>query len=249
MIEAPARMKIGILGGMGPAAGLHFAHKLVELNTGASEDNDHASFVLYSDPAIPSRVQAYLHDGPNPTATMVGALNQLAAMGAGFGVVICNTAHIYIDQVERQSALPIINMIANAVQAVERTAPGARVGLLATAATVRSGLYPRYFEGSSNVIVAPREADQALITAAIFDPEFGIKATRTCISERARDIIAELADRMRREDGISRLILGCTELSMAVQAPQLHGLAVIDPVLELAHTCLRHVGLAADAAC
>lgn len=51
---------IGILGGMGPAAGLYFAQKLITLNSQARTDAEHVPFILYSNPQVPSRVDSFL---------------------------------------------------------------------------------------------------------------------------------------------------------------------------------------------
>ena len=239
------RRKIGILGGMGTAAGLYFTQKLIELNATAGKDSDHPSFILYSDPHIPSRVDAYLSNTTSPSRAIASSLDKLSSLGADFGVVICNTAHIYFDEIEQQVELPLINMIGNVAQHVALTAPGKTIGLLATTATARSSLYPRHFSSAGNAIALPGEADQELITAAIFDPAFGIKATGTSVHPRARQIIGEVAARMRSEQGVQHLILGCTELSMAISDESWNDFTIIDPVKLLARTCLQRAGFTA----
>src|SRR5471030_179262 len=227
---------------MGTAAGLAFAHRLVELNVAASRDSQHAGFILVSDPSIPSRVDAYLDSSTSPAPAIASSLAKLSALGADFGVVICNTAHIYFDEISRQATLPLINMIGNVAGHVARAAPGLPVGLLATEATARSGLYVDHLAATSNTIVLPDQADQALVTAAIFDPEFGIKATRNAPSARALALLREVALRMRDQHGIGHVILGCTELSMAVTQTSWDGIELIDPVTLLARACLVRAG-------
>lgn len=57
----------------------------------------HAPFILSSDPGMLSRVDAYLRGGTNPAPAIAAALQQLRRHGADFGVIVCNTAHIYFD--------------------------------------------------------------------------------------------------------------------------------------------------------
>lgn len=236
------RRKIGILGGMGTAAGLYFTQKLIELNASADKDSDHASFILYSDPHIPSRVDAYLSNTTSPSRAIASSLDKLSALGADFGVMICNTAHIYFDEIERRVSLPLINMVDNVALHVAQLPHGSRIGLLATTATVRSNLYTRHFEAGGSTIVLPGEADQERISSAIFDPVFGIKSTRTSVHPHAQQCIADVAARLHSEQGVQYLLLGCTELSMAIPEPTWNGLTVIDPVRLLARTCLQRAG-------
>jgi aspartate racemase len=239
------RRKIGILGGMGTAAGLYFTQKLIELNASAGKDSDHPSFILYSDPHIPSRVDAYLSNTTSPSRAIANSLDKLSSLGADFGVVICNTAHIYFDEIEQQVALPLINMIGNVAQHVAKAAPGKTIGLLATTATARSSIYPRHVEAAGNAIALPCEADQDLISDAIFDPVFGIKSTGTSVHPQAQRIISDVAQRLRREQGVQHLILGCTELSMAIADERWNDFTIFDPVKLLARTCLQRAGFTA----
>ena len=232
---------IGILGGMGPASGIHFAQKLVALNAGACTDSEHVPFVLHSDPRIPQRVDAFLHGQASPVPSIAAALGRLALLGADFAVMVCNTAHIYFDDIAARSPLPLVDMIDNTVAHVRRTAP-ARVALLATAATVRSGLYARRLAAANCELVVPSESDQELLGEAIFDPRIGIKATGMCVGERARSIVQQVATHLRRRTGARHVLLGCTELSLLSDDPHWRDMTVIDPVTLLAQRCLTESG-------
>ncbi len=239
------RGKIGILGGMGPAAGTHFAQRLIALNTAARQDADHVAFVLYSETQIPSRVDSYLKNAASPVPRLISALRNLAACGADFGVMVCNTAHIYFDEIADAVDLPLVHMIESTANHVEHLPMSRRrVGLLATEATVKSGLYQRYFDASATEVIVPSDDDQALVTAAIFDPEHGVKATGMTVSDAARRMLAVAAYRLRQRAGIQHLVLGCTELSFAIPSTAWEGFQVIDPVNVLAQACLARTRIA-----
>lgn len=230
---------IGILGGMGPAAGLYFAQKLISLNSAARKDADHVTFILYSDPQVPNRVDSFLKQTLSPVPMLVASLQKLESIGANVGVMVCNTAHIYFDEIADKVSLPLINMVENTarhVAALELERP--KVGLLATTATVKSGLYPRHFNGSGIDIVVPTDEEQTLVSSAIFGPETGIKATGMATSDVARRNLTKAAGLLRKRTGIQHLILGCTELSFAIPAAAWEGFHIIDPVNLLAQSCL-----------
>lgn len=202
---------VGVLGGMGPAAGLHFAQQLIALNTAARQDADHVSFILHSDPQIPSRVDAFLKRTASPVPALVASLRKLEALGADFGVIVCNTAHIHFDEIAAQVRLPLIHMIDNAAQHADGLAPKcAKVVLFATAATVKAGLYRCHFGAAGVEIVTPTDEEQALVTAAIFDPETGIKATGMAASPAARQNLAEAAHRLRARTDARHPACRCT---------------------------------------
>lgn len=231
--------KIGILGGMGPAAGLYFAQKLIALNTNARKDADHVPFILYSNTQIPSRVDSFLKQTTTPVPQLTASLQKLESLGADLGVMVCNTAHIYFDEIASKVRLPLINMVDNVVKLVSRMElEDQKVGLLATTATVKSGIYSRYFEGTGIVVVSPTDDEQMLVSSAIFDAEFGLKATGLASTDAARRILAGVADRMRKRTGVQHLILGCTELSFAIPTAVWENFQIIDPVTVLARTCL-----------
>lgn len=229
---------------MGPAAGLHFAQLLIELNASANQDARHAPFILSSNPGVPSRVDAYLRGGANPAGAIAAELQALQGHGADVGVIICNTAHIYFQEIARRTTLPLINMVENAASHACRNGNGANaIGLLATTATVKSQLYANALHACGGSVVVPDEADQEELSAAIFDSTYGIKATGISPSQRACQAIAGVASRLKDKTGISQLLLGCTELSVAVRTDTWHGFRIIDPVKILAGTCLEHAGI------
>jgi aspartate racemase len=170
---------------------------------------------------------------------LIASLQKLKSLGADFGVIVCNTAHIHFDEIASKIPLPLINMVDNvAKHAGAMGLNGQKVGLLATTATVKSGLYARYFEGTDIELVVPSDKDQMLVSSAIFGTESGIKATGLTPTEKARRSLAVVANRLRKRSGVQHLILGCTELSFTIPTAVWEGFQIIDPVTVLARTCL-----------
>ena len=235
---------IGIVGGMGPYAGIYFAHKLISLNSIARKDADHVAFILHSDPNIPDLVDSFLIRSTSPIPMIVAALQKLKSQGADFGVIACNTAHIYFDEIAKKVGLPLINMIENTAKCVAtQTLECPKIGLLATTATIKSGLYSGHFNSYGIEIIVPTDKEQTLVSSAIFGSEFGIKATGTTPSAIAQQNLAEVTDRLRARTGVQHLILGCTELSFALPTHLRETFHIIDPIELLAQYCLMRTVL------
>ncbi|MFN3598038.1 MAG: aspartate/glutamate racemase family protein, partial [Rubricoccaceae bacterium] len=89
------RRAIGVLGGLGPYAGLDLVRALFD-ETRAAADQEHLPVAMLSYPArIPDR-SAWLDDpgrAPSPLPAMLEVLRRLDAAGCAVAGVPCNTAH------------------------------------------------------------------------------------------------------------------------------------------------------------
>jgi aspartate racemase len=77
------------------------------------------------------------------------------------------------------------------------------------------------------------------IHPAIYDPAYGIKACGRA-TEKARNNLL-LGAQQLQEAGVEALILGCTEIPLAIQETRIAGMVVIDPALVLARALISTV--------
>ena len=142
-------------------------------------------------------------------------------------VVACNTTSaVVLPQVKGELKIPVVGMIENAVRAVSKVSEG-RIGVLATQATVNSGVYQK----------ALAEAIPQSKIFAQSAPEF------VPIVEQGK-VKGELAKRVAREymepllaEEIDTLLLGCTHYSFLLDAiTEVSGgrIKIIDPAPEVA---------------
>ena len=238
---------IGVIGGVGPYAGLDFVQKIFS-NTLAVRDQDHLNCIMISCPSIiPDRTAFLLHgkdDDENPAFGMFESARRLYMAGVHIAAVACNTAHAerifspFCAMVkESLPGFEIVNMLETCALYVRESLRVKRLGLLATIGTHKSGVYREYFkEGDGFSLLEPLEAGQGRIHEAIYNEGFGIKASSEKIDPRARGIISgEIQALIYR--GAEAVILGCTELPLAV-TPEDFALPVIDPALIAARTLI-----------
>jgi len=237
---------IGILGGMGPQAGIDLADKITA-ETPATRDQDHLPFLLLSMPQVPDRT-AWLadHSAPDPAPVIAEGFMQLEKAGAGVAAMACNTAHtpILFDRVLEQlknagARISILHLIEETVAGIARELPEARlIGILGTHGTISSGTYHNVLRNHEFDVVAPENSHR--LTNAIYDPETGIKANASRIPNSTRRDVLE-AIREMKEAGADAVILGCTELPLAVPDQHVDGMPVIDPGRMLARALVRAV--------
>ena len=223
---------IGIIGGMGPLATADLLEKII-LHTKAACDQDHLRVFIDSNTNIPDRTAAILQGGADTVPELTASARGLERQGAELLLMPCNTAHYFYDAVQASVSVPVLHMIRLTAQALRER--GVRTaGLLATDGTVQTGLYQQCFEGAGIRLLIPDGPGQR----AIMDMTYaGVKAGNLDYdASAAREAMEAL---LRR--GAETLILGCTELPLAVKQYGID-LPAADPTLELALAAIRQAG-------
>ncbi|MEM1126409.1 MAG: amino acid racemase [Bacteroidota bacterium] len=242
-----ARPVIGVVGGMGPQAGLDLAQKVLA-HTVAATDQDHVPTLLLSHPdRIVDRTEYLLgHIAENPAPAILEVLLALDGLGATVAGMACNTAHapVFFDALQAGlrdagAQVRLLHLVDEAARFVRTAYPAVRrVGVLSTTGTQRLGLYPEALRRVGLEAVVPDAALQNRVHAAIYDPLQGIKAQSHPVTPEAQATVMEAA-RALQTQGAEALLLGCTELPLALTGSALDGLPLIDPTRALARALLR----------
>jgi len=239
---------IGIVGGVGPYAGLDLLRKVYE-NTEALRDQDHLDTILISLPgSIVDRTE-YLQGevAENPGFAISRVLLSLESAGAKVAGIPCNTAHsdpvfkVVEDELFRAgSTLRLLSMIGETVDIIDKELPGIRkIGVLSTTGTYRSGLYKKTLEVKGYIVVRPTvHIQQSHIHPAIYNAEYGIKASPDPVRSAAREGLMAGFEYLA-EMGAEAVILGCTEIPLAFPVGKVEGMITIDPTMILARALIR----------
>jgi aspartate racemase len=239
---------IGILGGMGPQAGLDLANKLITL-TQTKRDQDHIPFILFSlADTVPDRTAFLLgKEIINPAYAIADQFEKMSAMGVTVAAMACNTAHagpifdLVLDLLENKGVkLRILNMVQTSVSYIRENYPQIkRVGLLATQGTYQTRLYDQALEEAGlNVILPDPVIREQNIQATLYSPDFGIKACPEAVSEKASSRIHSAIDHLH-DLGAEAILLGCTELPLVVKESQVKGLPILDPTRIIAEELIK----------
>ena len=197
-------IKVGIIGGMGPKATNQFLDRLTEL-TDADKDQEHVRYILYNDPEIPNRIDAYFNNGESPVDSINRGIDFMEKNGIQTVGIPCNTVHIWFGQFHRK--INVLNMIDLTVGAVLESGYK-RPGILATTATIESGLYIKDLEKAGINPVIPR--DESSVMRAVQQVKLGnISEGKAVLTPVIRQL---------ENSGVDSLILACTEIPVILDS-------------------------------
>jgi len=239
---------IGIVGGVGPYAGLDLMKKVFD-HTLTGSDQGHVDALLFSLPSgINDRTEYLLGKvEENPAKALAEILIRLENAGATVAGIPCNTAHarpiydLILEILNREgSRIRLLNMIEECMDFLEVLAPGVKqIGLLSTTGTYRAGIYQEaLYSRAYEPIVPPIEMQEELIHAAVYDPEYGIKSVPGRIHPQALKNLDQ-GFAWLASQGARAVILGCTEIPLAFPEDSVRGMLSIDPTVALARALLR----------
>jgi len=238
---------IGVVAGAGPFAGLDLLKKIFE-QTQAEGDADHLNVIgWFESSQLPDRT-AYLLDNnlPNPGSAIALQVLELEKAGASLAAIPCNTAHAPLifnrmqeDLSAAGSKIKFINMLDETIAHIRQVHGNlSRIGVLSTTGTYRVKLYSQYLECAGFQAIAPDEDVQLnLVHPAIYDKGYGIKAAGTG-TERSRHNLMQAVQHLV-EKGAQAVILGCTELPLALTEKKIGETILLDPTLILARALIR----------
>ena len=200
---------IGILGGMGTQAGLDFCNKLAVLNRGKS-DQKYPIFILYNKSNIPKRPEN-LKKYYNVLKSLITGCNLLKKNKCKFIVMPCNTAHFWYDDLQKKIKIPIISIPKEVYLHTKKTCKkNSKIGILCTEATLKTGIYNRYFEKNFRLVSPEKSLQTKYVNKAIKYVKLGrIKEAEKAIKPAVNYLI---------KIKCKKIILGCTELPIAIFA-------------------------------
>lgn len=239
---------IGIVGGMGPQAGLALFNQILR-HTGASTDQEHLSTIMMSFPGHIVDRTAFLEGETriNPAFDIVNIIQKLERAGANLIGIGCNTSHSpeIFETIQREldrknSAVTMLNMPQETCGRIKERFPQARrVGFMATNGTYKAAIYQELLRKAGYEVTAPELEFQCnVIHKMIYDDAYGLKANAGRVTHQVREL-AKKAMRYFHERGSDVVILGCTDLSILMDENILNEIRVVDSTESLARALVR----------
>lgn len=228
--------KLGLVGGMGPESTIPYYHDIVY---GVQEILGQSVFPELSIESINvfdvlrlCSEQKY----DELTEYLMNAINNLVKSGADFAALSANTPHIVFDRLQEKSPIPMISIVEATFEEAKRRGLK-KIGLLGTIFTMTGEFFKSPFVKKGIQVVIPLEEEMELINGKIStELELGIVKEETLLS------FQHIISRMKKENDIEAIVLGCTELPLllndevspvpCLDTMQIHISSIINAILD-----------------
>jgi aspartate racemase len=166
--------KLGLIGGLGPGATVHYYQELARLQAGEM-------LIIHADMA---RGLSHVERGDRVGLAeyFAGLIQRLADGGADFAAISAITPHVCIRELEKISVLPLVNIITEIQAEIDRRGYR-RVALFGTRYVVESRMYGM-LEGVD--VLVPDEVEE--IHEAYMETVAGGTEGRATLSRIAREL-------------------------------------------------------------
>ncbi len=237
---------IGIVGGMGPDAGIALSKNLIS-QTIAEKDQEHLPQVLFSIPELISDRTEYIlgEVKTNPAYSIAKILLMMESIGVRLAAMACNSAHapqifnvILSELNENYSGIKLLHMIKEVGLFIrDHYEVSKKVGIMGTTGTYYTRQYDLINESGLSTVYLT-EPEQKNLHSAIYHPLFGIKANAGRIPAETVKILEESITSLIKK-GAEIIVLGCTELPLLFSGSSYNGIPVVDSSLVMARALIK----------
>lgn len=250
---------IGILGGVGPMSGVNLQTKIINLTNPVPNDQSHLSIIHYCCPSyVPDRTDWINNKKNNPSNGMFELVKSMsmAALSLNKSIVVgipCNTFHadsifdsfmMKVNSWNKQhnyldgypGHIKILNMIELTLYYIKFELKLTKIGLLCTNGSKKSLIYDNIAHSLDLEVIHVNHTRQLAVHDSIYNPIDGLKT----LSKSCERVVDCLTDQIKYlvENKAQVIILGCTELSIAITQSQLFGVDIIEPMNILAQNLI-----------
>jgi aspartate racemase len=224
--------KIGILGGLSPESTVAYYEYITRAYTERFGDYGYPEVLIYS-----VSFQSYVDWANEDRWDLVAqglsqAAQKLAEAGADFILIATNTMHLVFDDVQRDVAVPMLNLLDVVGEAI--LARGVHtVGLLGTRFTMEKPFYQEALAQKGITVLTPDAPDRAYVNGVIFE-----ELVAGQIHEQSRAGFVRIVN-MLAERGAEGVILGCTEIPLLLGEDDV-GIPLFDTTTIHAEAALRY---------
>ncbi|MGE5423958.1 MAG: aspartate/glutamate racemase family protein [Syntrophothermus sp.] len=227
--------KIGLIGGMGPESTLDYYKELINSFKEEGKHLDYPEIIIYSlnlSEFIDLMKRRQFEKIP---PLLLEKLRALKNAGAEFAAISANTPHLFFDELQKNSPLPLISIVEATCETAKKKGLK-RPGLLGTGFTMESDFYQEVFRKNDMEVIVPGKEDRLLINHRLFtEIELGI------FREETKKELEDIIGRMITENQVDSMILGCTEFPLILTEKTCHGIPLlnttkihVDAIVEMA---------------
>lgn len=239
---------IGIVGGMGPQAGIALFNSITA-QTQAGKDQEHLPVIVMSFPGSIGDRTDFLEGNAiiNPAFSIAAIIRKLELAGAHVVGIACNTSHApgIFDVIKEEldkagTRVNLLNMPFETCRYIrENYKQASRIGLMTTNGTYRTGVYSDLLRSWGYEPVMPDiHFQHQVIHKMVYDPGWGIKSNPAGITVEVGRLL-DKAFCFFEERGADAVVLGCTEFSLTEAMSKKYRLPTIDSTAIMAKALIR----------
>lgn len=206
---------VGIIGGLGPASTLDYYKGIIKEFKTAKNKEVYPPILLNSLNLTEIIGLIESQEYEKLIEKLIIAITQLKNAGADFVAISSNTPHIIFNQLEEKSPLPLISIVEATTSYIKKHG-FKKVLLTGTSFTMNNSFYQKTLNKYNIKCITPNEEDKIAIQNIIFpNLENGV------IIPEDKEKYLKIVNKIKNEDNIDGLILGCTELPLMIKQEDL----------------------------
>ncbi len=224
---------IGILGGMGPAASASMVQRILaycQQHFHAVQDTDYPPILLYS-MALEGFDESGIVDKEKVLLQLIQGVKVLEQGGSSLIVIACNTVHLFLNELRKEVSIPILNIVEETIKRA-KDLKVEKVALLASQTTLQQQLYHLLLDKENIFCSFPAGTHYQDITDLILDVMSG-----SIQQQHKKKVVSIMHD---ISEGADAIILGCTELPLAIsQQDAKENIMILDSLQILAEEAVK----------
>lgn len=204
--------KLGLVGGMGPESTIPYYHDIVY---GVQKKVGYFPALTVESVDVFRVLDLCKKEKYEELSNyLMEAISHLAASGADFAALSANTPHIVFEELQKRSPIPLVSILESTCEEAKRRHMS-KVGLLGTIFTMEKEFFKKPFLRSQIEIITPNADEKEYVNQKIANElELGV------VKDETRAEFCKIINRMKQEDQIQAVILGCTELPLLFQGTE-----------------------------
>lgn len=203
-------IKLGLIGGTGPESTLIYYKDINKLVNEKTNGKAFPEIAIESLDLCKAMEYMKSEDYKSLKKYIFKKVENLISGGADIISLTAVTMHIIYDELKKEIPIPFIS-IPETVSELSLKRGYKKVGLIGTIFTMEKDYMKTPFLDKGIEIIVPSESDKELVNDRIANElEYGI------IKEQSVNELLSVINKMVSEDNIEAIILGCTELPLAL---------------------------------
>ncbi|MFP4051731.1 MAG: aspartate/glutamate racemase family protein [Thermoplasmata archaeon] len=224
---------VGILGGLGPDATIEYYKTIISLANKRWEYKKPEIIIYSFDGGKFAELIEFNKDYDKLKKLLENSICSLYSSGADFGFIACNSAHIFFDDLEKTSPMPLISISDSIAKKAEKSRYE-NVGLIGTKMTMNNDFYFDSFKKIDLRLKTPPEESQELIHEKIVD-----ELVKGIMKDETKSKLNEVCKKFINRENLDSLILGCTELPLILSQRDFD-VTLLNPIKIHANTAFKY---------